>query len=295
MKKPLFVVLVVAMIVLLGLTVYTLLFFYGNSTFPPCCPLYTSQTEADQFEPGRSRGFGMMGPGMMGPGMMGAMHVNIENEHDFLVHMIPHHQEAVDTAVYLRDNTDRPEMRIFAEDIIKTQSAEIAQMTDWLEIWYPDQLHNVDYQPMMRNLENLQGAALDRAFLEDMIPHHMTAVMMSQQLLSQGLADHEEAAVLARSIRDSQRNEIHMMMQWLSQWDSSTPQVDDRTLSALVVGGLLLLLVFLALAALLAILLISTNRSQGSVSLNSRAALDRRYVIGEISREDYLDLRRTLK
>ena len=85
------------------------------------------------------------------------MHVNIENEHDFLVHMIPHHQEAVDTAVYLRDNTDRPEMRRFAEDIIKTQSAEIALMIDWLETWYPHEQHSIDYQPMMRNLENLQG------------------------------------------------------------------------------------------------------------------------------------------
>jgi len=293
MKKTLFVVLVAAIIVLLGLTVYSVLFFYGNSALPPCCPLFTSQTEADQFEPGSNRGFGMMGPGMMGPGMMGAMHVNIENEHDFLVHMIPHHQEAVDTAVYLRDNTDRPEMRRFAEDIIKTQSAEIALMIDWLETWYPHEQHSIDYQPMMRNLENLQGDALDRAFLEDMIPHHMSAVMMSQQLLSQGLAEHEEVAVLARSIRDSQRNEIHVMMQWLASWYNEDPIAVDRNLPALVLGGLLLLLVFIALAVLLVILLIPTNKRQGSGGSNSRAALDRRYVIGEISREDYLELRRT--
>lgn len=145
---------------------------------------------------------------MMGPGMMDAMQVDIESELDFLTHMIPHHQEAVATAVYLRDNSERPEMKGFAEEIIETQSAEIAQMKDWLETWYPDEQYSVDYQPMMRNLENLEGNALDRAFLEDMIPHHMTAVMMSQQLLARGLSEHEEVATLATIIRDSQRNEI---------------------------------------------------------------------------------------
>ncbi len=226
---------------------------------------------------------------------MGMMHVNIENEHDYLIHMIPHHQEAVDTAVYLRDNTDRPEMRKFAEDIIETQSAEIMQMMDWLETWYPDQLHSVDYQPMMRNLENLQGAALDRVFLEDMIPHHMAAVMMSQQLLSQGLAEHEQVAVLAINIRDSQRNEIHMMMQWLASWGNEAPVAVGRNLPVLALGGLLLILVFIALAVLLTILLIPTKKSQRSVVLNGREVLDKSYVKGEISREDYLDLRRTLK
>jgi len=176
MKKTLFVILLVVITTLLGLTIYSVMFYYGNSALPPCCPLLTSQTEIDQFERGSRRGFGMMGPGMMGPGMMDAMHVTIESEYDFLVHMIPHHQEAVDTAVYLRANSEREEMRRFAENIIKTQTAEIGQMKDWLETWYPEKQHSVDYQPMMRNLENIEGKALDRAFLEDMIPHHMAAI-----------------------------------------------------------------------------------------------------------------------
>lgn len=290
MKKTLFVILVVAIVVLLGLTVYSMLFFYGSSSLPPCCPLLTGQTEGDQFETGRSRGFGMMGPGMMG-----AMHVSIESEHDFLVHMIPHHQEAVMAAVYLRDNTDRPEMRKFAEDIIEIQSAEIIQMITWLDTWYPDQQHIVDYQPMMRNLEGLKGSSLDRAFLEDMIPHHMTAVMMSQQLLSQRLAENEEVAALARSIRDSQRIEIHMMMRWLSQWYSRAPLFDGRNSTTLVLLGVLLLLVVLVLAVLLITLFSSKNKLHGSADFDRRDALDKRYAKGEISREDYLDFRRTQK
>ncbi|MDW7738950.1 MAG: DUF305 domain-containing protein [Bacillota bacterium] len=288
MKKTLIVVLVAAIIVLLGLMVYYVLFFYSNSALPPCCPLFTSQTEADQFEPGSGRDFGMMGPGMMG-----AMNVFVDSEYEFLVHMIPHHEEAVATATYLKENTEREEIREFAKGIIRTQSAEIEQMTTWLKNWYPDQQHSVDYQPMMRNLKNLEGDALDRAFMEDMIPHHMTAIMMSQQLLNRGLAEHEEVEILARSIRNSQGNEIQMMMRWLASWDNEDPIAVGRNLPVLVMGGLLIFLVFIVLVVLLVRLLFSTNKPHGLAAINSREILDKRYVTGEISREDYLVLRRT--
>ena len=293
MKNTLFIILLVVIATLLGLTVYSLLFFYGNNAPPPCCPL--NIRGSDQFEQGNRRGFGMMGPGMMGPGMMGSMNVFVDSEYEFLVHMIPHHEEAVATATYLKENTEREEIRDFAEGIIRTQSTEIKQMTNWLENWYPDRSHQVDYQPMMRDLDMLKGDVLDQAFLEDMIPHHMAAIMMSQQLINRGLAEHEEVEILAISIRDSQRNEIHMMMQWLASWDNGAPIAVGRNLPALLMGGLLLFLVFIALVALLLILLFRTNKSQESAAVNWRDLLDSRYVKGEISRDEYLELRRSLK
>jgi len=51
-----------------------------------------------------------------------------------------------------------------------------------------------------------------------MVFHHMGAVMMSQQLIVQGLDEHCEVYLLARSIRDSQRQEIFMMRDWLDSW-----------------------------------------------------------------------------
>ncbi len=286
MKKTLFVILLVVIAALLGLTVYSVLFFYGNSALPPC----SSQTEADQFGPGSRRGFGMVGRGMMG-----SMNVFVDSEYEFLVHMIPHHEEAVATATYLKENTEREEIREFAEGIIRTQSAEIEQMTTWLENWYPDRSHQVDYQPMMRDLEMLKGGALDQVFLEDMIPHHMAAIMMSQQLLSRGLAEHEEVETLARSIRVSQQNEINMMMRWLASWDNEAPVAVGRNLPVLVLGGLMLLFVFIAVVVLLIILLTPKNKRQGSAANGKREILDRRYVKGEISREEYLDIRRSMK
>jgi uncharacterized protein (DUF305 family) len=46
----------------------------------------------------------------------------------------------------------------------------------------------------------------------------MGAVMMSQQLIVQDLAEHRSVYLLAESIRDSQRQEIFMMRDWLDRW-----------------------------------------------------------------------------
>ncbi len=167
-------------------------------------------------------------------------------------------------------------------------------MTTWLENWYPDRSHQVDYQPMMRNLDLLKGDELDQAFLEDMIPHHMAAIMISQQLLNRNLAEHEEVEILAISIRNSQQNEIQMMMRWLTSWNNEAPIAVSRNMPALIIGGLLFL-VFVALVVFLLILLFRTNKNQESAVVNWRDILDNRYVKGEISRDEYLDLRRSLK
>ena len=49
-------------------------------------------------------------------------------------------------------------------------------------------------------------------------PHRAMAVMMSQQLLNQPLAQHTEVTQLATAIRDGQHAEIATMMGWLGSW-----------------------------------------------------------------------------
>ncbi len=52
---------------------------------------------------------------------------------DFLKGMIPHHQGVVDMSEELIKKTKDPELKAFAEKIIKDQKAEIKQMQDLLK------------------------------------------------------------------------------------------------------------------------------------------------------------------
>lgn len=148
--------------------------------------------------------------------------MQVSSERDYLTKMIPHHQEAIDSAKTVLERSDRPEMKQFAQDIIRVQTAEVEQMQQWLGEWYPGQPTQADYSPMMGNLTQLQGDALDRAFLDGMVMHHMGAVMMSQQLLSQNLIKHEPVRPFAQQVATSQRQEIQQMQAWLKNWFGAT-------------------------------------------------------------------------
>lgn len=260
-----------------------------------------------------------MGPRNMGPGMMRSSDVFVDNEYEYLVHMIPHHREAIDNAEILKEYTERAEMETFAETIIQTQSEEIELMQNFLNEWYPNEPHEVEYEPMMGDYENLRGDELDQAFLQDMIPHHMEAVMMSQQLLMRGLAEHEEVAILARDIRNNQRDEIDQMDEWLSDWnndsswmswdnDSSWMFWDNDSRGMMGRSGwptVLLWIGSIAIILILVILLLAImfNRKKGnheSKSASDKSAsdksakeiLDIRFSKGEITEEEYLKRRK---
>ncbi|WP_298460772.1 DUF305 domain-containing protein [uncultured Cellulomonas sp.] len=147
--------------------------------------------------------------------------VTVTGEADYLARMIPHHEEAVTAARELQRSA-RPQLRELGESIEATQTDQLVLMRAWLRRWYPGTAPAQD-PPMMRDLGALGGAELDQAFLRDMIPHHMAAVMMSQGLLRRHLAEHEEVADLADQIRDGQRAEIALMR---ALWHEPTGTTD---------------------------------------------------------------------
>ncbi|OKH48182.1 DUF305 domain-containing protein [Phormidium tenue NIES-30] len=151
----------------------------------------------------------------------------------FIDGMIPHHEGAVVMAEAALENSQRPEIRQLAEDIIAAQQVEIAQMRDWRAAWYPD----APAEPMMYHAEmnhdmamseemisamrmdmDLGGAddEFDLRFINAMIPHHEGAVAMAEDL--KGKSDRPELLTLADEIITSQQAEIDQMEQWRQDW-----------------------------------------------------------------------------
>ena len=92
--------------------------------------------------------------------------------------------------------------------------SKIALLKEWHLTWYGEAyVADGSYQPMMRDLSQLSGAALDQRFLEDMIPHHMGAIMMAQSV--RPYITHQEITDMADAIMTTQTAEIEVMRELL--------------------------------------------------------------------------------
>lgn len=150
-------------------------------------------------------------------GMGHMMNMMVTSEREFIEEMIPHHQEAVDTAkeVIERGGTN-PEVKTLVENIVIAQEKEIADMKQWYETWYgTPYVDKGTYKPMMRELASLSGKDLDKAFLSDMIMHHMGAIMMARSV--QPYVQHEEMKQLTSNIVTTQSEEIILMRRLLTE------------------------------------------------------------------------------
>lgn len=152
----------------------------------------------------------------------------------FIEQMIPHHEDAITMAKLALTKAQKPEIKQLSEDIIKSQGQEIDQMKEWYQDWFGKEVPsssnvmgqhgmiqgNQMHMGMMGNdtdvtrLENTPD--FDKAFIEEMIPHHQMAVMMANMLKSQ--TRRPEMKKLADNIITAQTKEINEMRQWYQNW-----------------------------------------------------------------------------
>ena len=134
------------------------------------------------------------------------MHAHlVSSEEEFVVEMIPHHQEAVDTSRLVLESTQNADLALLAGEIIRVQEEEIALLEQWLVEHY-DGGYEASYQPMMGDLAALEGEARDVAYIQGMIEHHMGAVMMARSVLELDPSSHVES--FANEVIEAQSTEI---------------------------------------------------------------------------------------
>ncbi len=149
----------------------------------------------------------------------------------FIEQMIPHHDGAIAMANLALQKAKRPEIKTLATAIIAAQTAEIQDMNGWYKDWFGSTVPKVSTGMMsggmmsqggmhmggqedMTALEN--ASDFDKAFIEQMIPHHQLAIMMANML--QSGTNRPEMQQLAKNIISSQSEEIQQMQSWYVQW-----------------------------------------------------------------------------
>jgi uncharacterized protein (DUF305 family) len=104
--------------------------------------------------------------------------------------MIPHHEQAIQMAEWVKTRAEDPKVKALAEKILSEQAPEIATMSSWLkEAGQALEGHSMHTTGMLseeelEKLKALSGKAFDKYFLESMIKHHEGAVVMAQDALN---------------------------------------------------------------------------------------------------------------
>jgi len=160
-----------------------------------------------------------------GPNAFGASHSKSlstlgANDIMFAQGMIPHHQQAIDISIIALKQSTNKDVKSLANQIIKEQKSEIAQMKYWLKVKNAPMSmgHDMGMSGMLSErqvaeLAKLKGQKFDVAFLNDMIAHHQGALEMTTWLSG---SKNSEAKKLAKSIRSAQSTEISRMEKLLS-------------------------------------------------------------------------------
>lgn len=192
---------------------------------------------------------------MGGPGGMGRMGAQSMDQH-FIVMMIPHHDGAIAMADLALTRAKRPEIKELARSIKASQTSENAQMRTWYRQWFGQPVatwnqgtglgrtggagggmgmgHTGDGMGMgpmgggmgmgpmggRTDLTALSKAPdFDRAFIEEMIPHHQMGVRMAT--MAQANSQHQELRLMQQAMVKAQSQEIDQMRQWYRSWYGS--------------------------------------------------------------------------
>ena len=145
-------------------------------------------------------------------------------ERAFLSAMVPHHESAVEMAELAQRRGESTFVRDLADAIVQDQRAEIAQMGDIHRRLFgtelvPDETareklglaaEEADGGHMDDTMEMLATAdPFDRAFLDEMVAHHLSAIAMAEAALEG--AEDAEVRELAESIISAQQDEVGRM------------------------------------------------------------------------------------
>jgi uncharacterized protein (DUF305 family) len=154
--------------------------------------------------------------------------MQIHSEKDFILLMIPHHEEAVETSKLLVASASDEELKKFANDVITLQTKEVVEMKQWLKDWYSEESSTAtSYQPMMGDLTSLTGQELEKAYIQGMIVHHQGAIEMAHQVSV--LTPRPEVQHMADAIVTVQSKEVEVLQGWLnSQFGMEASQLPNH-------------------------------------------------------------------
>lgn len=162
-------------------------------------------------------------------------HANAENnaaDVRFALRMITHHRQTLQLASLMQDKENvSDEIRSLAIKTASIHEPETAQLEGMLRAWGEldsttqsqrkhasgaHQLPGMVDDSEIARLASLKGERASRTFLKLMIDHHQATIKVAEAELADG--SNAEAIALARTIAETQRQELGRMREMLEQY-----------------------------------------------------------------------------
>jgi uncharacterized protein (DUF305 family) len=169
-------------------------------------------------------GHGSMGMGSKGMARQMVMRNGKYSDGRFIDAMVPHHQGAIEMARVALKNAGHEEIIELSRNIISSQQAEIEELKAIKKEEFgtaevpmemsPQQMRSMGMMMDPQQLANQDP--FDKAFIDAMIPHHQSAIVMAQLALEE--SENPEIKELARNIVSAQQSKIEQMRQWREEW-----------------------------------------------------------------------------
>lgn len=142
----------------------------------------------------------------------------------FIDSMVPHHKGAVDMARVALREAEHDEIRQLAENIVSTQRAEIKELKaikkeEFGKAGVPMNMGAKEMEMMGMTMEPRELAKqdpFDKAFIDNMVPHHQSAIDMAN--IARKESDNPRIKELAANIVSAQEKEIEQMKAWREEW-----------------------------------------------------------------------------
>jgi len=142
----------------------------------------------------------------------------------FITDMTAHHQGAIDMAEVAQTRAEQPEVRKLADDIISAQKGEISVMGRIGDDMRAMGMHEGGHMGMGRSEMGMdmdmpmlrRAKPFDRAFIDQMVPHHQGAIAMARRELAKG--SQPALRAMAQDMIDAQTEEMAQMRKWRKAW-----------------------------------------------------------------------------
>ena len=145
-------------------------------------------------------------------------------EQQFMEQMTSHHMDAIQMADMAMSRAKNKQVQSLVGGITTAQTNEVSQMKTWYKQWFSKDMPEMAAMPVMMadgmDMGKLNSAKdFDLEFVNQMIPHHQSAVQMAKDILPK--AKHAEIKKLANDIISSQNMEIQEMQQLQTEFKAN--------------------------------------------------------------------------